>query len=98
MKRASMLLSILLVLALAGTVSSAPQSAGERDDNGFATAESGLSPAEMAGAEIWYKATAGTTRFTTYVFQQRLGVLIDWYRVLRADQQGQRFKTWGLIH
>ena len=52
----------------------------------------------MAGREIWYKATAGNARFHTYVFQQRLGVLIDWYRVLRADQRGDRFETWGLIN
>jgi hypothetical protein len=95
MKRASLLLALLLVLALAGTVFSAP---GEYKDDGFATAENGISPRELAGAEIWYKATAGSARFTTYTFQQRLGVLIDWYRVLRADQQGERFKAWGLIH
>jgi len=92
-----MLLGLFLLLVLTGTVSSAPAVYGNADD-GFAIAEAGLSPAEMAGAEIWYKATAGTARFTTYVFQQRLGVLIDWYRVLRADQQPDRFKAWGLIH
>jgi hypothetical protein len=101
MKRASLLLALLLVLALAGTVSSAPAGPGDSGayrDDGFATAEGGLSPTAIAGAEIWYKATAGSARFTTYTYQQRLGVLIDWYRVLRADQQGERFKAWGLIH
>ena len=39
---------------------------------------------ERAGREIWYKATAGNDRFHTYVFQQRLGVLIDWYRILQS--------------
>src|SRR5688572_4288925 len=67
-------------------------------DQGFRVAEDGLNDKEMAGAELWYKATAGTARFTTYVFQQRLGVLIDWYRVLRADQHNDRFQIWGLMN
>src|SRR4051794_28228272 len=97
MKRASMLLGLFLPLALAGTASSAPAGSGAYDD-GFATAEAGLSPTELAGAEIWYKATAGSARFTTYTYQQRLSVLIDWFRVLRADQEGERFRAWGLMH
>ncbi len=96
MKRASLLLALSLVLTLVGTVTSAGPA--EYKDDGFATAENGISPTELAGAEIWYKATAGSARFSTYTFQQRLGVLIDWYRVLRADQQGERFKAWGLVH
>ena len=95
MKRASLFIALLLVLALAGTVASAP---AEYKDDGFLTAEGALPAPVLAGAEIWYKATAGSARFTTYTFQQRLGVLIDWFRVLRADQQGERFKAWGLIH
>lgn len=75
-----------------------PASAYEGLDQGFRAAEPGLSEEEMAGAELWYKATAGTSRFTTYVFQQRMGVLIDWFRVLRADQRGDRFQIWGLIN
>lgn len=54
-------------------------------DDGFRLGEAGLTPAERAGREIWYKATAGNDRFHTYAFQQRVGVLIDWYRVLRGD-------------
>ena len=57
-----------------------------------------MSPSERAGREIWYKATAGNARFHTYVFQQRIGVLIDWYRVLRADQRDDRFAAYGLIN
>ena len=57
-----------------------------------------LDPSERAGREIWYKATAGNGRFHTYVFQQRLGVLIDWYRVLRSDARQDRFKAWGLMN
>ena len=67
-------------------------------DPGFHAAAEGLTPSERAGREIWFKATAGNDRFHTYVFQQRLGVLIDWYRVLRSSNRGQRFKTWGIIN
>ena len=67
-------------------------------DPGFHAAAEGLTPSERAGREIWFKATAGNGRFHTYVFQQRLGVLIDWYRVLRSSNRGERFKTWGIIN
>ncbi len=70
----------------------------EGDDSGFRLGEAGLTPSQRAGREIWYKAAAGNDRFHTYVFQQRLGVLIDWYRVLRSDQRDDRFKAWGLIN
>src|SRR6266851_4752756 len=66
--------------------------------SGFYLGEKGLDASERAGREIWYKATAGNGRFHTYVFQQRLGVLIDWYRVLRSDGRQDRFKAWGLIN
>lgn len=68
------------------------------DGVGFQAGEAGLSPSARAGREIWFKATAGNERFHTYTFQQRVGVLIDWYRVLRGDQREQRFATWGLIN
>jgi hypothetical protein len=84
--------------ALLAVLSATASPAYEGLDEGFRIAEAGLDEKEMAGAELWYKATAGTARFTTYVFQQRMGVLIDWYRVLRADQHGERFKIWGLIN
>lgn len=67
-------------------------------DAGFYAAGSELTPSEQAGRDIWYKATAGNGRFHTYVFQQRLGIFIDWFRVLRADQRQDRFKTWGLVN
>jgi hypothetical protein len=54
--------------------------------------------AERVGAEIWFNATAGNARFFTYVYQQRLGVMIDWYRVLRSDSRNERFYRWGLIN
>lgn len=57
-----------------------------------------LNPSEKAGCEIWFKATAGTARFFTYVYQQRLGSLVDWYSVLKASSRAARFDTWGLIN
>ncbi|MFC3551597.1 hypothetical protein ACFOLC_11315 [Lysobacter cavernae] len=69
-----------------------------RDAPGFYTGEAGLSASERAGREIWYKATGGNSRFHTYVFQQRVGILIDWFRVLRADRRDDRFAAWGLIN
>ena len=93
------IIGAMLLLALAGAAGPAVTEPRYDDqDQGFRIAEAGLDEKEMAGAELWYKATAGTTRFTTYVFQQRMGVLVDWYRVLRADQHDERFKIWGLIN
>jgi hypothetical protein len=66
--------------------------------DGFRLGEAGLTPEQRAGREIWYKATAGNARFHTYTFQQRVGVLIDWGRVLRSDRRDRRFHTWGLIN
>src|SRR3546814_9475005 len=66
--------------------------------SGFYDGEAGLGPAETAGREIWYKATAGNARFHTYVFQQRIGILVDWFRVLRAEPPGDRFRAWGVIN
>ena len=69
-----------------------------QDNPGFYVGEQALSPSARAGREIWYKATAGNGRFHTYTFQQRIGVLIDWYRVLRSDQRDDRFAAWGIIN
>jgi hypothetical protein len=63
-----------------------------------ACAREGLNESECAGRLIWFKATAGNERFHTYTFQQRVGVLIDWFRVLRSDQRGDRFRAWGIIN
>lgn len=63
-----------------------------------ACAREGLDASQCAGRLIWFKATAGNDRFHTYVFQQRVGVLIDWFRVLRADQRDDRFRAWGIIN
>src|SRR5258706_3687119 len=63
-----------------------------------ACAREGLNESECVGRLIWFKATAGNARFHTYTFQQRVGVLIDWYRVLRTDQRDDRFWAWGIIN
>src|SRR5215510_13654119 len=70
----------------------------QQDNPGFYSGEAGLTPSEIAGREIWYKATAGNARFHSYVFQQRVGILVDWFRVLRSDQRGDRFAAYGLIN
>ncbi|WP_079432800.1 hypothetical protein [Zoogloea sp. LCSB751] len=61
-------------------------------------AREGLSESECVGRLIWFKATAGNDRFHTYTFQQRIGVLVDWFRVLRTDQRDDRFWAWGIIN
>lgn len=88
------------VMAPAAPASSDAATAGAAvyDDAGFGLGEAGLNDSERAGREIWYKATAGNDRFHTYVFQQRVGVLIDWFRVLRSDERGDRFRAWGAIN
>ena len=63
-----------------------------------ACAREGLNDSACVGRLIWFKATAGNDRFHTYTFQQRIGVLIDWYRVLRTDQRDDRFRAWGIIN
>jgi mono/diheme cytochrome c family protein len=88
--------SVVRPAAPAGT---APAAAASGDAYaGFRGAEKDLSPSERAGREIWYKATGGNGRFHTYVFQQRLGVLIDWYRVLQSPKRDDRFAAWGLMN
>ena len=63
-----------------------------------ACAREGLNESECVGRLIWFKATGGNDRFHTYTFQQRIGVLVDWFRVLRADQRDDRFWAWGIIN
>ena len=93
---ALIVLSTPLAILITGAKSQ-PQPA-QRLDPGFHVGAEGLTPSERAGREIWFKATAGNGRFHTYVFQQRLGVLIDWNRVLNSTSRGERFKTWGIIN
>ena len=84
--------SVLVRAAMPQATAAAPL------DPGFHQGAAGLTPSERAGREIWFKATAGNERFHTYVFQQRLGVLIDWGKVLGSTGRNERFETWGLIN
>ena len=89
-----LLLPLVFFLRVATSQPAPPQPL----DPGFHAGAQGLSPSARAGREIWFKSTAGNARFHTYVFQQRLGVMIDWFRVLRSEARGDRFKTWGIIN
>ena len=84
----------LLVLALLVTAPLAAQ----YEDEGFCSSYEGLTASEQAGCQIWFYGTANNERFHTYVFQQRLGVMIDWFRVLNSRERAERFKVWGLIN
>jgi mono/diheme cytochrome c family protein len=88
----------IVAQAPAAPAAASPAPAAPQDNPGFYAGEAGLNASERAGREIWYKATAGNARFHTYVFQQRIGVLVDWYRVLRSDQREDRFAAYGLMN
>ena len=91
-------ISLFFLFALFGASSNAGAQGNLYGGTGFHNGETGLSPEARAGREIWYKATAGNDRFHTYVFQQRIGVVIDWFRVLNSLERGDRFAAWGLIN
>ncbi len=86
--------------AVAGATPTLPETAAVDQDAPYreACAREGLNESECVGRLIWFKATAGNDRFHTYTFQQRIGVLVDWFRVLRADQRDDRFWAWGIIN
>ena len=93
--------TVTVVNALAAATvaaESAATPASQPDDPGFYAGAAGLDPSARAGREIWYKATAGNSRFHTYTFQQRVGVLIDWHRVLNSAERNDRFKAWGIVN
>ena len=83
--------------AIAGAAATADARVHEQDMPYFeACAREGLNASECVGRLIWFKATAGNDRFHTYTFQQRVGVLIDWFRVLRT--RSARRPLLGLGH
>ncbi len=86
------------LLLLAVWLFLAPAVSAQYKDAGFCSSYPGLTESERAGCQIWFYATASNDRFHTYVFQQRLGVVIDWYRVLNTRERADRFKGWGLIN
>lgn len=87
-----------LALAQHDALSPPSAAASLRDHPGFYESAGTLNTSERVGREIWYKATAGNARFHTYTFQQRIGVLVDWYRVLNTKERRDRFKAWGIIN
>jgi hypothetical protein len=86
------------IIGQARAAEAQPSTQTAYDDAGFRLGEAPLNASERAGREIWYKATAGNARFHTYVFQQRVGVLIDWFRVLKSSGRDDRFAAYGLIN
>jgi hypothetical protein len=102
-KRIPIVISLVLCFGFAAMAQStgsslSPSRSQDKQALSFRYGGGDLNESERAGAEIWFNATAGNSRFHTYVFQQRLGVSIDWYRVLNADAREQRFNRWGLIN
>jgi hypothetical protein len=97
-RRVGIALGLLILPVTILVRAAAVQPAQAPFDPGFQAGAQGLTASERVGREIWFKATAGNARFLTYAFQQRLGVLVDWYRVLGAPGRDQRFETWGLIN
>ena len=103
MKRVMIAVCIMLYVGLVGIVSGkgpagSPPQVMKEDQAGFRYGGGALTDSERAGAEIWFNATAGNERFFTYVYPQRFGVMVDWYRVLGTDRRDQRFRRWGLIN
>ena len=103
MKQLMIAISIMLYVGLVGIVNGKdtagpPAMVLKEDSPGFRYGGGDLTDSERAGAEIWFKATAGNERFFTYVYPQRFGVMVDWYRVLGTNIRDQRFNRWGLIN
>ncbi len=101
LKRAVVAVGLSICAATTPSLTAEAQAGGAAShysESGFRIGEAQLNPSERAGREIWYKATADNDRFHTYVFQQRIGVLIDWFRVLNSKERSDRFRAWGLIN
>lgn len=93
--------AVLLLCGFGSTALHAQSAPPEPDQDApyfEACARQGLSQSACVGRLIWFKATGGNERFHTYVFQQRVGVLPDWFRVLRSDERADRFRAWGIIN
>ncbi len=92
MKRVVLAFSIIFFIGMA-TIA-----VGQDSSFTFPYADESYTKSERVGAEIWFNATAGNERFFTYVYPQRLGVLIDWFGVLSTTERDYRFTRWGLIN
>ncbi|MCB1491038.1 MAG: hypothetical protein KDJ77_04435 [Rhodobiaceae bacterium] len=89
------LLVAIVMLAGPGSVPGARAQSVLSD--AFAETNAPYTPSEQAGREIWMFATAFNDRFFTYTYPQRLGAVIDWYKVLGAPRKGDLFEAWGAI-
>jgi hypothetical protein len=103
MKHVMIVVGIMLFIGVVGIVNGKdtagpPAVVLKEDGLGFRYGGGDLSDSALAGAEIWFNATAGNERFFTYVYPQRFGVMVDWYRVLGTNGREQRFTRWGLIN
>lgn len=87
-------LGAILAVALLGAL---PASAQSSLSPGYAAADANYTPSERAGREIWFFATAFNDRFFAYAYPQRLGAVIDWYKVLGAEHRDDLFQAWGAI-
>src|SRR5689334_12933339 len=98
MKAVASLIALVAACVPLGATS-APEASDRNDQNApyeAACARLHLTRSECVGRTIWFKATLGNARFYTYTFPQRIGIAIDWFRVLRSDQRDDRFAAWGL--
>jgi hypothetical protein len=98
MRWLSVIRGLVLASALLGAAALAPPAIAQSSlSAGYAAGDAKLTPAERAGKEIWFFATAFNDRFFTYSYPQRLGGAIDWYRVIGADYVKDLFQAWGAI-
>ncbi len=95
MRRLTGWLQLACVMLLCSVAS--PASAQSSLSEGYAAGDLPYSASERAGREIWFFATAFNDRFFTYSYPQRLGAVIDWYKVLGAPHRKDLFQAWGAI-
>ncbi len=94
LSRSKLLLAVLLLVLSAGGVETSR--AQSSLNPGFAEGDAAYEPKARAGREIWFFATAYNDRFFTYSYPQRLGVAIDWYKILAAKNKEDLFQAWGV--
>jgi hypothetical protein len=93
----TLLFLVLVVCSLALPGKANAQSVLSPDFATYISSRIKNNPSAVAGAEIWFFATAFNDRFYTYSYAQRLGGGIDWYRVLAAKNRRDLFQGWGAI-
>jgi hypothetical protein len=93
----SLLFLVLVVCSLALPGKANAQSVLSPDFAAYISSRIKNNPSAVAGAEIWFFATAFNDRFYTYSYAQRLGGGIDWYKILAAKNRRDLFQGWGAI-